>query len=433
MTRRSLHVRGRALLVALALAPGAALASPALAAEPPAVQIRLLQANVGNVNIAPGACNDQAVKLCLAPVEQRLARRLAELRPDVVVLQEVLPGLLCQPPATPGAFGTPASSLSLLNPQHLCSPQQRATQTDPDQVDRLLPPAQWETRCNAPDVDPAAPDRVIPPWDCVSVRRDRGRIAAFRSLPGTARGAVAGQTCDNGFTLNLATLELGAARLQVTSAHPDSGANRDGCRAEKLSRMFTALGGLRPTVPTVVAGDMNLDPYLTSDASTQVWDAHVSLDGATPYRYRSGIAEADPAPFSSNICGASQEDPTGLVLDEASIPAPPCASTLDHVATTPDVTGPCDTLGEAPGTTERVDGGGGMDHRGIACELTIPVAAVRSVPGTPTGTGAAPAATTAPPSGSLPATGGAPLLGLVGLLLAATGLLRARVQQERYE
>jgi hypothetical protein len=280
------------VLLGAALVPSA---GPAAGAAPArAVEVRLLQANIGNINVAPGACNDQAVKLCLAPVEQRLAARLAELKPEVVLFQEVLPGLVCEPPAAPGAFGTPPTSLSLLNPQHLCSPQQRALQDDPDQVDRLLPPAAWETRCNAPHLDPAAPARVIPPWDCISVRRDRGRIASFRSLPGTAPGAVAGQTCDNGFTVNVATLALGPARLQVTSAHPDSGGNRDGCRAEKLSRMFGVLGGLRPSLPTVVSGDMNLDPYRTSDASTLVWDAHVSVTGRRPTA--TGRAPPRPTP-----------------------------------------------------------------------------------------------------------------------------------------
>jgi hypothetical protein len=130
-------------------------------------------------------------------------------------------------------------------------------------------------------------------------------------------------------------------------------------------------------VPTVVAGDINLDPYRTTDVSTELWSRFVSADGPTPYRYRSGIAEADPPPFTSNICGLSQEDPTGLLLDVVQPPAGPCASTLDHVAATPDVTGTCDTLGEAPGDSRRLDGGGGTDHRGIACELVIGAAAAR--------------------------------------------------------
>lgn len=429
-TDRRLRSLGPLACLVLLGVPAAAFAAPAAPAALPAVSVRLLQANIGNINIAPGACNDQAVKLCLAPVEQRLAARLAELDPEVVLLQEALPGSLCQPATQPGGFGTPASSLSLLNPQHLCSPAQRATQAAPDQVDRLLPPARWDSRCNAARIDPAAPERVIPPWDCVAVRRDRGRIASFQTLPGTVPGVVEGQTCDNGFTISLARLDLEGTPLQVTSAHPDSGANRAGCRAEKLARMFAALGGLRPTLPTVVSGDMNLDPYRTSDASTQVWDRHVSLAGTTPYRYRSGIAEADPAPFSSNICGTSQEDPTGLLLDVATVPAPPCASTLDHVATTPDVTGPCDTLGEAPGDSARLDGGGGMDHRGIACVLSIPArgsaAAARTVarPGVP--------AAAEPPAAApaqLPATGGGLGAGSAGALLVTAGavaLLRLR-------
>jgi hypothetical protein len=263
------------------------------------------------------------------------------------------------------------------------------------------------------------------------VRRDLGRIASFTSLPGTAPGAVPGQTCDNGFTMNLALLDVGRP-LQVTSAHPDSGGVRDGCRAEKLGRLLDALGGTTPTVPTVLSGDFNLDPYRAPDASTALWDRFVSLDGDTPYRYRSGIAEADPAPFSSNICGASQLDPTGLLVDGATQPAlPPCASTLDHVATTPDVTGPCDTLGELPGDTLRLDGGGGTDHRAILCDLVVG-AALAAAPAAPQD-GAAPAAAPASPPATrpegarqLPATGGTAPAVLLLLLPALWALSRRR-------
>jgi hypothetical protein len=195
MPRPLTLVRPVLLLAALLAVPvGVPPAQAVPAAQAPeqrAVTIRLLQANIGNINVAPGACNDQAVKLCLAPVERRLADRLAELRPQVVLFQEVLPGLVCEPPARPGAFGTPPTSASLLNPQHLCSPGQRAGQSDPDQVDRLLPPTEWESRCNAPFIDPADAERVIPPWDCISIRRELGRITAFRTCrqrPGRGRG-----------------------------------------------------------------------------------------------------------------------------------------------------------------------------------------------------------------------------------------------------
>jgi hypothetical protein len=352
--------------------------------------------------------------------------RLADLQPDLVAFQEVLPALVCDPPAKPGDFGTPSTSLSLLNPNHLCSPGQRSAQSAPDQVDRLLPPQQWQTRCNAPLIDPAAPERVIPPWDCISVRRSRGSIATFTTLPGSAPGVVPGQTCDNGFTVNVAIVLLDGRPLQVTSTHPDSGGPRDGCRAEKLERMFAALGGLQPPLPTVVAGDMNLDPYRTEDASTQVWERHVSSGQDTPYLYRSGIAEADPPPFTSNICGPSQEDPTGLVLDVVDVPAAPCASTLDHVATTRDITGPCDTLGEAPGDSARIDGGGGMDHRGIFCTFAVSTGAVAAPPVTAPPVTAGPAAERRASSRSLAATGPAPLAALAVLLMTAVATLRRR-------
>jgi endonuclease/exonuclease/phosphatase family metal-dependent hydrolase len=159
---------------------------------------------------------------------------------------------------------------------------------------------------------------------------------------------VEGETCDNGFTVNVATLALGPARLQVTSTHPDSGGARDGCRAEKLDRMFAALGGLRPTLPTVVSGDMNLDPYRTSTPRRRCGTGTSAATARRP----TATAPASPRPIRRRSpptsAGLSQEDPTGLVLDGVTVPTGPCASTLDHVAATPDVTGPVRHLGRGP-------------------------------------------------------------------------------------
>lgn len=415
----------RLLLAALLAAPLLA-AEPASAVEAPRpVDVRVLQANVGNVNVTPGACGDQAVKLCLRPVEERITAGLRALDPQVVLLQELLPALLCRPPERPGAFGTSPHSLSLRNPEHLCPDVLAGLEPD-DQVDRLLPPEQWETRCNAPSIDPADRTRAIPPWDCISVRRDLGRIASFTTLDGTAPGAVPGETCDNGFTMNVALLDVGRP-LQVTSAHPDSGGQRAGCRAEKLARLLNALGGSSPTVPTVLAGDFNFDPYRTPDVSTELWDRFVSRDGTTPYGYRSGIAEADPAPVTLNFCGASQLDPTGSLLDGATQPPAGCTSTLDHVAATPDVTGPCDTLGEPPGDSARLDGGGGTDHRAILCDFTVGALASSAAPtaappppGGEQGAGPTPGAASARalPATGLPTAPTALALVVLGLLVA---------------
>lgn len=431
------------MLLLAALLAGPLMAVPAGAQEAGAqsagaVPVRLLQANLGNINVTPGACGDQAVKLCLQPVEDRITAGLRTLDPDVVVLQEVLPTLVCAPPAKEGDFGTAPTSLSLRNPAHLCNPSVAAALPAAEQLDRLLPPLQWETRCNDPLIDPAQPGRVIPPWDCIGVKRERGRMVAFTSLPGTAPGAVPGETCDNGFTVSVARLDLGGTPLQVTTAHPDSGPSRAGCRAEKLARMFEALGGERPAGPTVVSGDMNLDPYRSPDVSTALWDRFISADGSTAYGYRSGIAEADPAPFTSNLCGPSQLDPTGRVVDPVQPPVGPCASTLDHVAATPDVVGSCDTLGEAPGTSARLDGGGGTDHRGILCDLSVQTAVASPPSATSMPATAAPGSAsrivdpatvsaTDTTTARLPATGAvAPYLAVVML---AVGAVLARVRR----
>lgn len=346
-----------AALLAVAAMPLVATPTAAQAAPAP---VRYLQANIGNINV--GACNDVAVKICLAPVEDRAVASLRRIDPDVVAIQEVLPDICDR-----------AGDLEKNNPNHLCGGARRAG----NMIDRLLPPGVYDTRCNT---SPAGASIPIPAWDCFGVKRSRGSITTYDTRP-----AADPATCDNGFTVNIATLQLDGRTVQATSAHPQSGQGtgmqaRDRCRTIQLTDLF---GALPRTVPTIVSGDFNLDPYRASDMSTAVFNANIGLTGK-PFVARSGAAEdaANP-PFSSNICGASQADSTGLVLDGANPPVGGCASTLDHVATTPDVTGPCLTLNGTSAGRARVDGGGGMDHSGISCVFAVsdgPTPVVPEVP-----------------------------------------------------
>ena len=88
---------------------------------PPSIEFTVLQANVGNAKLSCG--DDYIYKLCDVDVEQRIAEQIAQLVPDVVVLQEVVPDALCD-----GFVEGDATKV--------CHPVHRAG--EPSQVRRLL-------------------------------------------------------------------------------------------------------------------------------------------------------------------------------------------------------------------------------------------------------------------------------------------------------
>lgn len=293
------------LLVAL-LSFGA-LPAPSSAAE----RLRVVLANVGNVNVA--ACNDQAFKLCLRAVEERGARELRALAPDLVGLIEVLPVDRCRTdPST--------------NPANLCSaPLSAGTQPE-----RLL----------GPGVTSACDTRFG--WDCLSARDGRLRLADLRTRP------VLPGCEDVGFTLSTATLRVRGWPVSAAVAHPDS--MDAGCRAAQVRDLLGA--ALPEAGPAIVLGDLNLDPYREQDASVDAWNAFV------PSRFRP-LTGRDLTFFPLS---PSQADATGNVLDMGA-ERQQAARTIDHVLARDGVGGTC--------AVRRVDGGGGMDHRAQVCDVVI--------------------------------------------------------------
>ena len=97
-------------------------------------------------------------------------------------------------------------------------------------------------------------------------------------------------------------------------------------------------------------GDLNLDPWSTSDVSTDYWNSKVGSAETHPSYYQSGLPETLP-PY-----------PT--------IQYPLFVRTLDHVVSN-CFEGSMLTLGEAPGTF-RLDGGTGTDHRALFGILNPP-------------------------------------------------------------
>lgn len=322
MRRRPPVPSPAAVLAAAVAVLVAALAPAGAAAASPPRELRVVLANVGNVNV-PG-CADQVFKLCLRPVEARAAAALRALRPDVSGLIEVLPADLCD--------RAPSS-----NPANLCA---GARPGPASQVARLL----------GDDHAQACDDRFG--WDCVAVR-PRGGV----ELAGWSTRPAVDACADAGFTLAHGTVRLGGWPVAVALAHPSS--TDAPCRAAALRDLF---GALPQDGPALVLGDLNLDPYREDDASVAVWREQV------PGRFTPLSSDA----LTSFPGAPSQLDPSGEVLDgPVRVDAGPLAPrAIDHVLARGGLTGSC--------SVARVDGGGGMDHRAQVCRVLVgPAAAPR--------------------------------------------------------
>jgi endonuclease/exonuclease/phosphatase family metal-dependent hydrolase len=291
------------------------------AAEP--AQMRLLQANVGNALLSCG--DDYVYKLCETDVEARIAERIAEHAPDVVVLQEVLGAGQCD-----GFEETEAD--------RTCHADHRADEAE--QVRRLLG-ADFTIACDSRNG-----------YECIGVR------TSFASVSGCDDGALCRDTktppavedCPVGFSMSAVELTVeGREPFTLVNGHPDSNPGGD-CRRAQLEQTFEGQDPLIDTTRTMLSGDFNLDPDLDTDPSVELWVQWVGDDDdGLRFRYHSGHKERSPPyPTSPTVLGDR---------------------VLDHVASD-FAEGVCETLGEAP-NTERLDGGAGMDHRALLCALTF--------------------------------------------------------------
>lgn len=279
--------------------------------------LSLLSANVGNTLLA---CEGYAFKLCQVEVEERIAERIAELSPDVIALQEAVGLEQC-------------AALDEEDPAFTCHDQH--TYREPAQVRRLVGKG-YAVACADRDG-----------YDCVAVKRSFGAIRGCDDdddEPCLAETAPVVEGCDPGFSLSAVDIALEeGVSFRLVNAHPQSGFET-ACRAAQLEQLFDDLAG---PGPTLIAGDLNLDPFEDTDESVVVWDEHVG-EGKR-FRYHSGEAEHRP-PYPTSVNPLD----TGV---------------LDHVVSD-FLEGSCVTLGEAPGSAP-LDGGEGMDHRALRCGLSM--------------------------------------------------------------
>jgi endonuclease/exonuclease/phosphatase family metal-dependent hydrolase len=324
--RRVIRRLAWAALVAIGCGDGAATADavdggPAAGGSPDGAtpaDLVLLQANVGNISLD---CLAYSFNLCSTLVEARLRASIAGHDPDVVVLQEVTSKPQCD---------------ALDEPHRERACHQAVVADQPWQIRRLV----------GDDFTIACEPRRG--FECVAVHRRFGAIEGCADgalCDGLAEPTEPGPGCDGGFTISAVTVRpVAAAPFRLINGHPDS--SSAACREHALDQVFGGAAALAPAgQPSLIAGDLNLDPFHDDDPSVALWRQHVG-DGRR-FRYHSGPAEAEP-PY-----------PTAFSLLGGRV--------LDHVVSDFAV-GRCVTLGEAPGTV-RLDDGSGTDHRALRCDL----------------------------------------------------------------
>ncbi len=292
----------------------------------PPVTMRLLQANIGNLDLA--CMGAYKYNCCRIAVEQAIARNLAALAPDVVTLQEVVSTRMC-------------AEIQETDPGKVCHPDHLIA--EPAQARRLL----------GSDYTIACDSRHS--YECVGVHVD------FGSIPGCPLGgfcetladtASMPEGCDDGFSVSAVTVAPHRGpEFRLGNAHPPSGPTAASCRSDQVLALFEGSPAipalLELYIPGLAAGDFNLDPFSDSDESVETWN-HFVGDGRR-FHYHSGPAEHVP-PYDTSFS----------VLGNA---------VYDHVVSD-FADGVCQTLGQAPGT-ERLDGGSGCDHAALWCTLTF--------------------------------------------------------------
>jgi len=289
--------------------------------SPTAYSFSVLSANVGNLSLG---CRSVLNKLCYKDVEERITAHIRQLRPDIVALQEVLAPWQCE-------------KIQEKNPKKVCFEAQLVPQAR-----RLLGP-DYTISCNTRNE-----------FECIGVHTSLGEIAGCE--PGgycvNARTSPALDGCDNGFNVSAGTIRLrDGFTFDLVNAHPQS--TDSACRAKMIRYIFEG-DELSPALieseNVLLMGDFNLDPWRDRDESALTWQNYFDQGWAgRPFVYHSGMAEKDPPTITSRLF-------TG--------------KTVDFIASN-FAAGLAYALGESPGT-DRLDGGKGMDHRGLFGYLTLP-------------------------------------------------------------
>lgn len=291
--------------------------------------LRVLQANVGNLD---GFWHEGCPSVpyhgsqCELDVEEEIRAHLDAIDPDIAFLQEVVDSDHCPEQSWEGDPGLACTG---------------APERDPYQQARRLIGAGYTIVCDG-----------IAHYDCVAVRSSRielDQCPAGEVCMGAAVTPPHPQQCDGGggiTSVSRVDAALGDLRFGVVGAHPlnATSTSDDACRLGQYQQAFEVLPGAGPTL---VAGDMNLDPY------------------KTPGYYASGA-------YWHTVVGEGNRFVAHSVNSDPITPTWGGFFTLDYILSDFLEGDACVVLGETYGT-EPLDGAlDRMDHRAVLCDLFLP-------------------------------------------------------------
>lgn len=299
-----------------------------LACKPPVAEtdadapLVVFEANVGNPDEALGGpcpASPYHGATCSVAQEEAAAEAIAARNPDVVFLLEVLDPAYCGPETWDG------------DPDLACT---GAPDRDPyAQATRYVGP-DYTVVCDA-----------IEHYDCVAVKADRIALEecpAGQTCIGAAESPPHPDACGAGAWITSVSrvhATVDDRPLTIVFAHPIAAGSDDPCRVAQYEQAFAAL----PEGDTLIAGDMNFDPYRVTN-----WDASTA--------WRTYVGEGRP--FTAH----------NVVEGELPLPTILGVATLDYVLSNA-FEGGCEVLGESAGT-ERMDAPlNTMDHRAVVCSL----------------------------------------------------------------
>jgi len=294
--------------------------------------IRILTANVGNLDLAcRGRYNN---KLCQKKIEDNISKNIQALQPDIVFLQELMHPSQCD-------------GWDEMDKEKVCFGENILYEKN--QARRLLGKPYTIICASRMRSEIGHPVGM----ECIGVKTSIGTIEGCR--PGELCFSLDGldtpdRGCNPEFIIMSAIARVRDITIKLINAHPHS---RDKhCRDNSMEQIFEGpinYSGSKANI--IIAGDFNFDPFRSNSDTPGIWQRHVGLFGSEkPFYYHSGLAEHNPPYATAHFLFQKR--------------------TIDHVISN-FAAGICTTLGEAPGT-HRIDGGKGMDHRALLCDMWIP-------------------------------------------------------------
>ncbi len=272
----------------------------------------VLTANVGNLSLK---CRKKKYNLCEAKIERAIAKRIRHHKPAIVALQEI---------------------------NYNDTPQEKWADYQNTQARRLL----------GNDYTIITDSTYY--HTCVAIHVDHG------GFPGCSKGAyypAAARTISfapdpfDKFCVSSVPAYLGDFEFNIVFAHFSSRSVT--WRVNAIRSIFKTGNGVRPLASgkyNLIVGDLNFDPFRTSDSSAREWNKYAGLpDASKPYRHHARQDKSQRPEATHQFLWRS--------------------FTLDHIVSN-FAEGESVVLGLTDGTN-RLDGGTGMDHYAVLGHLTI--------------------------------------------------------------